>query len=55
MKIIISPAKTISKDVKAIKIKEFSSKTLEIIDKVPGSKVIRWALSCNFMYDGLCF
>ncbi len=56
MKIIISPAKTISKDVKAIKIKkEFSSKTLEIIDKVPEVKLSDELYPAIFMYDGLCF
>ena len=56
MKIIISPAKTISKKIESInKCEEFSEKTYEILEKVPEVRLSNDLFKAFYMYDGLCF
>ena len=56
MKIIISPAKTISKNIESIdKCEDFSTKTYEILEKVPEVRLSNDLFKAFYMYDGLCF
>lgn len=56
MKIIISPAKTISKTAKSFDLKEkFCNETLEILKEIPDVKLSNELYQAFFMYDGLCF
>lgn len=56
MKIILSPSKTISKDLKNFNRKDnFSKETEEILKKVPEVRLGDTFHEAFFMYDGLCF
>jgi len=56
MKIIISPAKTVSKKIESLNNKEnFSKKTYEILERVPQVRLSNELFKAFYMYDGLCF
>ena len=56
MKIIISPAKTVSKKIEGLNNKEnFSKKTYEILERVPQVRLSSELFKAFYMYDGLCF
>ena len=56
MKIIISPAKTVSKKIESLNNKEnFSKKTYEILERVPQVRLSSELFKAFYMYDGLCF
>lgn len=56
MKIIISPAKTVSKKIESLNNKEsFHKKTYEILERVPQVRLSNELFKAFYMYDGLCF
>ena len=56
MKIIISPAKTVSKKIESLNNKEnFHKKTYEILERVPQVRLSNELFKVFYMYDGLCF
>ena len=53
MKIIISPAKTVSKKIESLNNKEnFSKKTYEILERVPQVRLSSELFKAFYMYDG---